>query len=119
MITTSLIGLVLGVGLAALLTFLFGVYTIGPTQRGVIATFGRAQRIAGTTADDPMLGALLTDEEKLRYCYPNIRVIPPGGPYFKGPWQRLHLLDTLPAAAGGRHVVLQVTSNVKLNPLHF
>ena len=93
MITTSLIGLVLGVGLAALLTFLFGVYTIGPTQRGVIATFGRAQRIAGTTADDPMLGALLTAEEKLRYSYPNIRVIPPGGPYFKWPWQRLFKVD--------------------------
>jgi regulator of protease activity HflC (stomatin/prohibitin superfamily) len=93
MLTASLLGLVLGIGLAALLTLLFGVYTIGPTQRGVLATFGRVQRIAGTTADDPQLGSLLTAEEKLRYNYPNIRVIPPGGPYFKWPWQTLYRVD--------------------------
>ena len=50
MITTTLFGLVLGVGLAALLTLLFGVYTIGPTERGVLSTFGRAQRTTGTIA---------------------------------------------------------------------
>ena len=83
----------LGIGLAALLTLLFGVYTIGPTQRGVLTTFGRAQRTTGNTADDPQLGTLLTDEEKLRYNYPNIRVIPPGGPYFKWPWQGLSKID--------------------------
>lgn len=96
MLTTaslSLLGLVLGVGLAALLTLLFGVYTIGPTQRGVLATFGRVQRISGTTADDPQLGSLLSPEEKQRYNYPNIRVIPPGGPYFKWPWQTLNRVD--------------------------
>jgi regulator of protease activity HflC (stomatin/prohibitin superfamily) len=37
-------GLILGVGLAALLTLLFGVYTIGPTECGVLTTFGRAKR---------------------------------------------------------------------------
>lgn len=93
MITTTLFGLILGVGVAALLTLLFGVYTIGPTERGVLTTFGRAQRTNGTTADDPTLGALLTTEEKSRYSYPNVRVIPPGGPYFKWPWQRLYKVD--------------------------
>lgn len=93
MITTTLFGLLFGVGLVALLTLLFGVYTIGPTQRGVITTFGRAQRTPGTTAEDPQLGALLTEEEKLRYNYPNIRVIQPGGPYFKWPWQHLSKVD--------------------------
>lgn len=89
---TSLIvaGILLGVGLAALMTLLFGVYTIGPTERGVLTSFGRVQRTQGSTTDDPQLGALLTEEEKPRYCYPNIRVIPPGGPYFKWPWQRLY-----------------------------
>ncbi len=57
MIPMILIGLVFGVGLAALLTLLFGVYTIGPTERGVVTTFGRVQRLAGTTGDDPQLGA--------------------------------------------------------------
>jgi regulator of protease activity HflC (stomatin/prohibitin superfamily) len=88
-----LIAFLLGIGLAALLTLLFGVYTIGPTQRGVLTTFGRAQRTTGNTADDPQLGTLLTDEEKLRYNYPNIHVIPPGGPYFKWPWQGLSKID--------------------------
>jgi regulator of protease activity HflC (stomatin/prohibitin superfamily) len=76
-----------------LLTLLFGVYTIGPTERGVLTTFGRAQRLNGSSAQDPQLGALLSDEEKLRYNYPNVRVILPGGPYFKWPWQRIYKID--------------------------
>lgn len=93
MLTSVFLGFIIGVGLAALLTLLVGVYTIGPTERGVLTTFGRVQRILGTTADDPQLGALLTAEEKLRYNYPNVRVIPPGGPYFKWPWQKLYKVD--------------------------
>ncbi len=46
----SLSGLILRVGLAALLTLLFGVYTIGPTECGVLTTFGRAQRTPVATA---------------------------------------------------------------------
>lgn len=88
-----LAGLFFGFALAALLTLLFGVYTIGPTQRGVLTTFRRAPRIPGSTADDPILGGSLKEEEKSRYNYPNIRVIPPGGPYFKWPWQTLHKVD--------------------------
>ena len=93
MIPVTLLGLVLGAGLAALLTLLFGVYSIGPTERGVLTTFGRVQRTPGTTADDPQLGALLNDDEKIRYNYPNVRVIPQGGPYFKWPWQKLYKVD--------------------------
>lgn len=93
MIASTLLGLVFGVGAAALITLLFGVYSIGPTERGVLTTFGRVQRINGSTAEDPQLGALLKDEEKARYNYPNIRVIPPGGPYFKWPWQKLYKVD--------------------------
>ncbi len=93
MIASALLGLFLGAGLAALFTLLFGVYTIGPTQRGVLTSFGRVDRTSGTTAEDPQLGALLNAEEKLRYDYPNVRVIPPGGPYFKWPWQKLYKVD--------------------------
>ena len=92
-IAVSFFALILGVGLAALLTLLFGVYSVGPTERGVLTTFGRVQRMPGTTVDDPQLGALLTAEEKKRYTYPNVRVIPQGGPYFKWPWQRLYKVD--------------------------
>ena len=87
------LGLLAGVAIAALLTLLFGVYSIGPTERGVLTTFGRAQRMPGFTTEDPQLGALLSEDEKKRYRYPNIRVIPPGGPYFKWPWQRLFKVD--------------------------
>lgn len=87
------VGLLAGVALAAIFTLIVGIYTIGPTQRGVMTTFRRVQRVAGMTADDPVLGALLKEEERARYNYPNIRVIPPGGPYFKWPWQKLYKVD--------------------------
>ena len=88
-----LVGSLVGITLASAIVLVFGVYTIGPTQRGVLVTFGRAQRLEGHAADDPQLGELLNDEEKTRYNYPNIRVIQPGGPYFKWPWQRLIKID--------------------------
>jgi regulator of protease activity HflC (stomatin/prohibitin superfamily) len=88
-----LFGFAVGVGIAALLALLFGVYTIGPTQRGVLETFHRAQRLDGMSVDDPELGALLREDERARYNYPMVRVIPPGGPYFKWPWQTLRKVD--------------------------
>ncbi len=86
-------GFILGIGLAVLLLMVFGIYTIGPTERGIVTSLGRAQRTQGTTADDPTLGSLLSEEEKGRYAYPNIRVIQPGGPYFRWPWQKVHKVD--------------------------
>ena len=32
----------------------------------------------------------MSEDERERYVYPNLRVIPPGGPYLKMPWQRVH-----------------------------
>ncbi len=87
------IGALIGVGLAAALTLLFGVYSIGPTERGVVTTFGRAARLKGSVASDPELGPLLTPEELPRYDFPLIHVVKPGGPYFKWPWQRLYRVD--------------------------
>lgn len=45
------------------------------------------------TSDDPSLSKDLSENEKRRYRYPSIRVIQPGGPYFKWPWQRLKKID--------------------------
>jgi regulator of protease activity HflC (stomatin/prohibitin superfamily) len=42
-----------------------------------------------TTLDDPISEAL-RPEERDRYTYPQVRVIQPGGPYFKMPWERIH-----------------------------
>ncbi len=66
-----------------------GFYTIGPNERAVLCTFGRAQRLPGqTTLDDPIAGRL-DPEERDRYIYPQVRVIGPGF-YWKLPWQSLY-----------------------------
>ena len=69
---------------------LTGFYTVDQNQRAVKTVFGRAQRAGNlTTLDDP-IAASLREDEKERYCYPQVRVIPPGGPYFKWPWEKIH-----------------------------
>jgi regulator of protease activity HflC (stomatin/prohibitin superfamily) len=66
-----------------------GFYTIGPNERAVLCTFGRAQRLNElTTLSDPVSESL-NPEERERYCYPQVRVIGPGF-YWKLPWQSLH-----------------------------
>ncbi|HEV2690700.1 MAG TPA: hypothetical protein VGV35_19225, partial [Bryobacteraceae bacterium] len=68
-----------------------GIYTVNQNERAVKTSFGRAERLPGgkTTLDDPIAGFLL-DEERARYVYPQVRVIPPGGPYLKMPWEKVH-----------------------------
>ncbi|MBI4701561.1 MAG: SPFH domain-containing protein [Deltaproteobacteria bacterium] len=70
---------------------LAGFYTVNQSERAVKTSFGRAQRVAegATTIDDPTASAL-DPEERSRYAFPQVRVILPGGPYFKWPWQRIH-----------------------------
>lgn len=69
---------------------LTGFYTVDQNQRAVKTVFGRAQRAGNlTTLDDP-IATSLREDEKERYCYPQVRVIPPGGPYFKWPWEKVH-----------------------------
>src|SRR3982751_1339898 len=68
---------------------LFGFYTIGPNERAVLTTFGRAQRVGNaTTLEDPISEALRPDERD-RYAYPQVRVVGPGF-YWRLPWQRVH-----------------------------
>ncbi len=68
-----------------------GLYTVEQNERAVKTSFGRAQRIDNkTTLDDPEMRATLTGDETERYKYPQVRVIPAGGPYFKWPWQRVY-----------------------------
>jgi regulator of protease activity HflC (stomatin/prohibitin superfamily) len=68
-----------------------GFYTVNQNERAVKTSFGRAQRIAAgrTTLDDP-ISESLRDDEKDRYVYPQVRVIQPGGPYLKMPWEKIH-----------------------------
>ena len=70
---------------------LMGVYTVDQNERAVMTSFGRAERVTSgkTTLDDP-IAEHLRPEERERYKYPQVRVIQPGGPYFKMPWQKIH-----------------------------
>jgi len=78
----------IGIGLALyifLKSIIGGFYTVRPDERAVLTSFGRAVRIADRL-DDPQL----SEDEKKRYVYPKLRVVKPGGPYFKKPWQKVH-----------------------------
>jgi regulator of protease activity HflC (stomatin/prohibitin superfamily) len=67
-----------------------GIYTVDQNERAVKTRFGRAERVGtATTLQDPISECLLP-EEKERYNFPQVRVIPPGGPYFKWPWEKVY-----------------------------
>jgi regulator of protease activity HflC (stomatin/prohibitin superfamily) len=103
-----------------------GIYTVDQNERGVKTSFGRAERIgAATTLQDPIAESLLA-EERERYNYPQVRVIPPGGPYFKWPWEKVYKVsiatqtmnmafdpETPSANQGGR--VLEAVTKDQLN----
>jgi regulator of protease activity HflC (stomatin/prohibitin superfamily) len=86
--------IVLGV-IAGVVGFLFcycllgGLYTINQNERAVITNFGRAERIGNATSLELPSAETLRPEEKERYVYPQVRVIGPGGPYLRMPWQRV------------------------------
>jgi len=61
------------------------LYTVRPDQRAVVTSFGAVQKLEEKSAPPPM-----SHDEKERYDYPQVRVIGPGGPYFKMPWQQVH-----------------------------
>jgi regulator of protease activity HflC (stomatin/prohibitin superfamily) len=83
------LGIVLGFLAWFFLRYGFGgFYTVAPSERAVLTTFGRAARVGTqTTLDDPVSAALRPDERE-RYGYPQIRVVGPGF-YWKLPWQRV------------------------------
>jgi regulator of protease activity HflC (stomatin/prohibitin superfamily) len=87
--------ILLGVAVGLIAWFLVrylvaGIYTVNQNERAVKTRFGRAERLGiATTLQDPMSESLLP-EEKERYSYPQVRVIPPGGPYFKWPWEKVY-----------------------------
>ncbi len=67
-----------------------GIYTVEQGQVAVKTVFGRAQRIEGKTTLHSSVSINLVDDERERYSYPQLVVIPPGGPYFKFPWEEVH-----------------------------
>jgi len=67
-----------------------GLYTVDQNERAVKTSFGRAERVENATILDDPIAEHLRPEEKERYRYPQVRVIPPGGPYWKWPWEKIH-----------------------------
>ncbi|MBU1109803.1 MAG: SPFH domain-containing protein [Candidatus Riflebacteria bacterium] len=70
-----------------------GIYTVDQNERAVKTVFGRAQRIEGKTTLSTANAINLVEEERERYAYPQVVVIPPGGPYFKFPWEEIHKVN--------------------------
>ncbi len=85
-------GILIGFGAWVLIRYILtGLYTVGPNERAVKTVFGRAQRLRGlTTLDDEVISGMLRDTEKQRYCFPQVKVIMPGGPYIKLPWEKVY-----------------------------
>jgi regulator of protease activity HflC (stomatin/prohibitin superfamily) len=86
-----IIGPLIGFAVWFIVRFLLmGFFTVDQNERAVKTSFGRAVRVPGgkTTLDDP-ISEFLRPEERPRYSWPQVRVIPPGGPYFKLPWEKV------------------------------
>lgn len=103
-----------------------GLYTVNQNERAVKTSFGRAQRVGtSTTLDDPVSEGLSPDQAE-RYSYPQVRVIQPGGPYFKWPWEKIHKVsistetvnigwDPEDASANKNGTVLEAVTKDQLN----
>src|SRR5260221_8731654 len=92
--STIFLGCVIGFVAWLLVRYLAaGFYTVNQNERAVKTSFGRAERVGDAmTAQDP-IAEQLTAEEKERYNCPQVRVIPPGGPYFKWPWEKVYKIS--------------------------
>lgn len=82
------------IGLAAWFFFrviITGFYVVEQNERAVKARFGKVQRLgAAQTLDETYFAETLNDDERERYNYPQVKVIIPGGPYFKFPWEKIY-----------------------------
>jgi regulator of protease activity HflC (stomatin/prohibitin superfamily) len=88
---TIMLGMLLGAVVWFLTRYLLaGFYTVNQNERAVKTSFGRVERVgSASTLKDPMSEAL-RPEERERYDYPQVRVIAPGGPYFRWPWEKVY-----------------------------
>ncbi|GMQ78929.1 MAG: SPFH domain-containing protein [Anaerolineae bacterium] len=84
-------GMVLGIIIWFMVRYVInGFYTVDQNERAVKTRFGKAPRIGeATTLDDPIAEAL-NKKDRERYIYPQIRIIFPGGPYYRWPWEKVH-----------------------------
>ena len=87
----TILGIAIGFGVWFFLRYVLGgFYTVDQNERAVKTVFGRAERVGRARTADTPLGETLSEEHKQRYNFPVVRVIQPGGPYFKWPWERIY-----------------------------
>ncbi len=87
LMTAVIIGFCIYLFIRVVLT---GFYVVEQNERAVKTVFGKADCLQGvSTLDIPDFAKSLSDEEKERYRFPQLKVIPPGGPYFKFPWEEI------------------------------
>ena len=67
-----------------------GLYTVDQDERAVVTSFGRAHRLLAASTVFTAEGVKMSESERGRYVWPQVVVVPPGGPYFAWPWQRVH-----------------------------
>ncbi len=85
-----MLGVLIGFGAWFFVRYVLAAfYTVDQNERAVKTIFGRAERMGRATTANSPIGETLSDEHKQRYNYPVVRVIQPGGPYFKWPWERI------------------------------
>jgi len=65
------------------------LFTVDQNERAIKTSFGRAIRSEVIGGIDT-LQSTLREDEKARYNFPKLKVIQPGGPYFKWPWETVH-----------------------------
>ncbi|MDO9084631.1 MAG: SPFH domain-containing protein [Anaerolineaceae bacterium] len=86
-----LLGIFIGFGVWFVFRYvLTSFFTVEQNERAVKTVFGRAERMGDNTTINTPLAEMLTEEHKKRYNYPVVKVIQPGGPYFKWPWEKIY-----------------------------
>lgn len=123
----AIIGIILGFSAWFALRYVVrGIYTVNQNERAIKTVLGRAQRIEGHSILEDPISESLSAEEKARYDYPQLRVIPPGGPYFKWPWEKVYKVsiatttvnmayDPEQPAANTQGTVLEAVTKDQLN----
>lgn len=104
-----------------------GFYVVQQNERAVKTVFGKAQRLGNaSTLEDPELAVSLSEEQRERYNFPQLRVIKPGGPYFKWPWEKVYKVsvatnlvsiafDPEDPMVNSRNTVLEAVTKDQLN----
>jgi regulator of protease activity HflC (stomatin/prohibitin superfamily) len=84
-------GIVLGIFLWFAIRYVInGFYTVDQNERAVKTRFGKAPRIGKATTLDHPIAEALNKKDLERYSYPQVRVIQPGGPYYRWPWEKVY-----------------------------